>query len=358
MIGVRRPAVSVDACRRRSRPFRFLTASRLQLYGFAVAAIYASFLISVYRAGTWILDPRGVPVYTDFTSEWIGAVQALHGDAASLYDPASFIAVQAALVGPRPDLYPNCPYPPIFLLIIAPFAALDYGLAFAAWDVLTLLGCLVVVYAIVRRPAAIAVTLASPFTAWNLLAGQNGFLTAALLGASLLSLERRPLLAGVFIGCLTYKPQFGVLFPLALLAALQWRAIASAMITAALLASISAAAFGVGVWVAFPHELAAQTALNLLGETDCNWGNLQSVYGLVRTLHGSAAVAWSAQGLTTLVGAAAVWLVWRSRSRFALKAATLSAAALIAHPMLLPTTWPCSRFLRVSLRETKSVTDS
>ena len=65
---------------------------------------------------------------------------------------------------------------------------------------------------------------------------------------------------------------------------------------------------------------------------DSNWGYLQTVYGLIRNLHGSARLAWFAQGLTTLATAAIVWIVWRSRARYALKAATLSAAALIATP--------------------------
>jgi len=309
-----------------------LTASRLRLYGCAVAAIYACFFVSVYRAGSWIVGSVGAPVYTDFACGWIAAVQALNGQAASLYDPASFTAVQAAFVGPREDLYPNWPYPPTFLLIMAPFAALPYFYAFVAWDVMTLLGCLIVVYAIIRRPAAIAVVLASPFTAWNFLAAQNGFLTASLVGASLLALERRPALAGVLIGCLTYKPQFGVLFPVALVAAKQWRAIASAAITTALLAGASLAMFGAGAWGAFPRELLAQTDLNLLAGPDGNWGYLQSVYGLARTFLGGARLASLAQGLTTLAAAIVVWVVWRSRTRFSLKAAILSAAALIATP--------------------------
>ncbi len=139
-------------------------------------------------------------------------------------------------------------------------------------------------------------------------------------------------LAGVLIGCLTYKPQFGLLLPVALVATRQWRAVASAVITAALLAGASLAAFGAEVWQAFPQELLAQTELNLLAGSDSNWGYLQSVYGLVRTLHGGARLASLAQGLTTLAAAIVVWVVWRSRARFDLKAATLSAATLIATP--------------------------
>lgn len=193
-------------------PLGIFAKWRLHMYGYAIAAIYAAFLIAVYRAGTWLIDSGGTPVYTDFACAWAAAVQALHGDAAALYDPAEFLKIQAALVGPRDYFYPNWPYPPTFFLILAPFTILPYPYGFIAWDIATLLGLIVVVYLIVRSLPAVALVLASPFTMWNFLAGQNGFLTGSLLGGSLLLLERQPVLAGVFIGLLTYKPQFGICF--------------------------------------------------------------------------------------------------------------------------------------------------
>ena len=309
---------------------------RLHAYGYAIAAIYAAFLIAVYRAGTWLIDGAGVPVYSDFACAWAATVQALHADAAALYDPAEFAKIQAALVGPRDYFYPNWPYPPTFFLILAPFTALPYRYGFIAWDIATLLGLIVVVYLIVRRLPAVALVLASPFTMWNFLAGQNGFLTGSLLGASLLFLERQPMLAGVFIGLLTYKPQFGILLPVALAAARQWRAFASAAATAAIFAGLSIAVFGSDVWEALPRQLAAQTGEVLrAGGTDdpaAQWGYIQTVYGVVRDLHGGAALAWLVQGTATAGAAVIVWLVWRSSVRYALKAATLAAAALIATP--------------------------
>ena len=315
-----------------SRPLGIFAEWRLQVYGYAVAAIYAAFLVSVYRAGTWIVTSGWLPIYTDFACAWAAAVQALHGDATSLYDPSEFVKVQAALVGPRDYFYPNWPYPPTFLLILAPFTALPYLGAFITWDLATLLGLIVVVYLIIRRRPAIALVLASPFTAWNFLAAQNGFLTGSLLGAGLLFLESRPVLAGVFIGLLTYKPQFGILLPVALAASGRWRAVASAAVVAGLLTVASIAAFGTGVWAAFPRQLVAQSSVNFFGDPDGDWGYLQTVYGLTRSLHGSASLAWLAQGLTALTSAVIVWIVWRSQTRYALKAAILSAAALIATP--------------------------
>src|SRR5207253_2274437 len=306
---------------------------RLHAYGYAIAAVYAAFLIAVCRAGTWLIDGAGVPVYTDFACAWAAALQALHADATALYDPAEFAKVQAALVGPRDYFYPNWPYPPTFFLILAPFTGLPYPYGFIAWDLATLSGLIVVVYLIVRRRPVIALVLASPFTMWNFLAGQNGFLTGSLLGAALLFLERQPVLAGMFIGLLTYKPQFGILLPVALAAARQWRAFASAAATAAIFAGLSIVVFGTGVWEALPQQLAAQTGevLRAAGTDDpaAEWGYIQTVYGVVRNLNGGAMLAWLVQGATTAGAAIIVWLVWRSPVRYALKAATLAAAALI-----------------------------
>jgi hypothetical protein len=136
-----------------------LTQSRLQLYGYAIAIIYGAFLLSAYNAGNWIVDAKGIPIYTDFACEWIAAVQAMQGHSALLYDPATFVEMQAALVGPGADLYPNWPYPPIFLLIMAPFAALRYRYAFVAWDLTTLLACIAVIYAIIRNLAVSGVPI-------------------------------------------------------------------------------------------------------------------------------------------------------------------------------------------------------
>ncbi len=186
------------------------------------------------------------------------------------------------------------------------------------------------------RPSAIPLVLASPFTAWNFLAGQNGFLTGSLLGAALLCLQRRPVLAGIFIGCLSYKPQFGILLPVALIAARQWRAIASAAVTVVALAVLSAAAFGIGAWEMLPTGLLAQKNVVLLAggaaDADANWGHIQTIYGLVRELHGGGVFAILLHCAGALAVAVIVWRVWRSSASYDLKAAAVSAAALIATP--------------------------
>jgi arabinofuranan 3-O-arabinosyltransferase len=305
---------------------------RLQAYGYTLAAFYVACLVYVYWLGAWLVNAGGVPLYHDFTNIWVAATEALHGKAAAVYDQAAQMKAQEALVGAGQAVFSTWPYPPIYLLFLAPLGALFYVPAFITWQLATLLGCVAAVYFIVHRREAIALVLASPFTVCNVLTGQSGFVTTALLGGSLLFLERRPVLAGVFIGCLTYKPQFGILLPLALAAANQWRAFVSAAVTALILTGASIAAFGTGPWIAFPEELAAQANGTVFGNATNQWGYFQTVYGLIRYLDGSPTLAWLAQGLATFGTAVIVWFVWRSSVRYALKAATLSAGALIATP--------------------------
>jgi arabinofuranan 3-O-arabinosyltransferase len=306
---------------------------RLQAYGYSFAALYAFSFLLAYIWGIWPVDNTGTRVLFDFTEFWIAGTQALHGEASLVYDPLQFMEIQAAVAGPAAfnGAYPVLPYPPIFFLIMTPLAMLPFVVAFLTFNFATLLGYLGTVFLIVRRQPSIALVLASPFSVLNFLQGQTGFLRASLVGAALLTLERQPLLAGIFIGCLAYKPQLGVLFPVALVAARQWRAFISAGTTVTVLAGLSVACFGISPWESFLPALFAY-ADTIFGEVPPKWTYHQTVYGLVSFLHGNATLAWFAQTCTAAGVAVIVWLVWRSPMRYSLKAAMLSAATLLATP--------------------------
>lgn len=126
---------------------------------------------------------------------------------------------------------------------------MPYLTAFAVWIAATLALYLAAVYAVLpRRAAALAAITPLPVLL-NVLLGHNGFLTAGLVGLALASIERRrPWMAGIFLGLLTYKPQFGILFPVALLASREWRAFCSAAATGVIFALAAALAFGFEAW--------------------------------------------------------------------------------------------------------------
>ena len=258
---------------------------------------------------------------------------ALAGASVTAYDWQAHHAAQAALVGHDFQGALNWSYPPLFLFVAALLACLPYAVAFVSWVAATAAGYVVAIGAIARRWDAGFIACATPVFFANAIVGQNGFLSAALVGASLLFLKQRPVLSGVFLGLLTYKPQLGVLFPLALLLDRNWRALASASVTSAILIAMSWFAFGTQTFFAFLHFLPA-TSQAILTERGEDWNKMQSVYALARTLGAGDAAAWIAQGTTIALCVVLLIRLWRGHAPFELKAAFLAAAAMLTTPYL------------------------
>jgi hypothetical protein len=299
----------------------------------AIAAGYAGALALLFIRHQWIVDAQGRPIVTDFMEVWVAGRFALAGASVSAYDWQAHHAAQVALVGHDFQGSLNWSYPPVFLFVAALLACLPYAIAFAGWVAATAAGYAVAIGAIAKRWDAGLVACATPVFFANAIVGQNGFLSAALIGASLLFLKQRPVLSGVFLGLLTYKPQLGVLFPLALLLDRNWRALASAAVTSAILIAVSWFAFGTQTFLAFLRFLPA-TSQAILTERGEDWSKMQSVYALARTLGGGDATAWIAQGLTIALCIALLVWIWRRQDSFAVKAAFLASAAMLMTPYL------------------------
>src|SRR5581483_5135937 len=271
----------------------------------------------------WIVAVDGRPAPSDFLNVYSAGRLALDGQAAAAYDWDVLHATENALVGRAVTTYFGWHYPPPFLAVAALLASLPYATAFVAWLGVTLPLYLVTVRAIIRERIGWLLAGAFPALLPNIVPGQNGFLTASLIGGTLVLLERQPLLAGVCLGLLTYKPQFGILFPLVLLAGGYWRAIASAAVTAVALALGSLALFGTATWAAFFHWLPLTSqALFSQAAHHVDWSKFQSLFAVVRMLGGGATLAGTLQLALSAVAAMALWVMWRDRRiAFALKAA-------------------------------------
>jgi hypothetical protein len=98
--------------------------------------------------------------------------------------------------------------------------------------------------------------------------GQNGFLTAALFGGFLLLLQGLPIASGILLGLMTYKPQFGILLPVALICGGHWRALCSGVIATGFTIVASIMAFGPGTYANFIRylPLTSHASLTLGGE--------------------------------------------------------------------------------------------
>ncbi len=315
----------------------FATEERLRLYPLLLLAVSVAAVVALAATSHDGLDMFGRPLGTDFSQVYVAGLEALAGRPETPFDLPAHIAEQHKLFGENATY--GWHYPPFFLGLAAALAKLPYLAALAIWQATTLLAYLAVIFAILSptglsRLRILIAALAFPAVLVNLTHGQNGFLTAALLGAGLLLLERRPLAAGLFFGLLAYKPQFALALPVALLAGGYWTAIAAAVATAAALTLASLWAFGLAAWQAFFASLPVSRRL-LVEEGAIGFEKIQSVFAAVRLLGGDAPLAYAAQAAVTLVTLAALAWLWRTGADRRLRAAATIIAALLTTPYCL-----------------------
>ena len=229
-------------------------------------------------------------------------------------------------------------YPPSYLLLLLPFGSLGLVASLVAFQLITG-AALVAAVSIGARgdPWAKAIGLGAlvcPAASINVLDGQNGFLSAAILIAGLRLLDTRPLAAGAVLGLMTIKPQFAILAPVALLACREWRALLAAMASAAILIIASALVFGWDAWSIWLR----QTAINVVWpdakwiEYGRMWGD--SVWTCATVLGLPSLPATLLQAAFSLGAAVAVGLAFRYRLPH--RTPILLAATLLAAPHWSP----------------------
>ncbi len=308
--------------------------SPMQLVTLGLALVMAGYLAILVggfgKPDSWIIDDKGQIAFVDFTALYGAGRLALDGKAAFAYDWAAHAEAMSHAIGRTAQQFPF-PYPPTFLAVISPFAALPYVPALLTWIGITLALYLTTCATIVGRWQGAVWLGAMIVTLANIIAGQNGFLTAALMGSGLLLAPTRPILAGILLGTLAYKPHLGLLVPVALAAAGQWRAFASAAATVMVSSLAALALFGLEPWLAFFDNLSrfgAEVATERFSVTN----KLQSAYGFLATLGLPKAVAMPVQ--IAFSGALMVMtaVVWRGAAPYALKAAFLIVAATLVSP--------------------------
>jgi hypothetical protein len=304
----------------------------LFLFAFCVANLV--WLATALFTGSWLWDAAGRLISTDFLNVYAAGKLALSGAPVSAYDWPTHKQLEIQILGYDFKGYYGWHYPPFYLLVAAALATLPYAVAHAGWSAISFLPFAGAMRASAGNNSGYILALAAPALVANVLVGQNGFLTAALIGFALAFLEKRPLLAGVCLGLLTYKPHFGILFPVALIAASHWRAFFAAGVTALALALASVAAYGFEPWLAFLRWLPV-TSQAFLSEGRAEIEKMQSLFALLRTLGAAEWAAWSAQIVFSGAIAVVVWTIWRSRDHaYELKAAALGIGVLLATPYI------------------------
>jgi alpha-1,2-mannosyltransferase len=322
----------------------WLTRERVRLV--TLALLIAATLGAAFVAATsdGLNDRFGRPLGTDFSNVYAAGGYVLEGNAAAPYDPHKQYEREQAIFGADTQFY-GWHYPPFFLGLAALLATMPYWLALLLWQGVTLGFYLIAMRAVLTPPDGggrslvgdklwLLLALAYPAVFINLGHGHNGFLTAALFAGALALIDRRPLIAGILFGLIAYKPQFGLLIPLVLVASGRWRVFLSAAVTVAALALAVTLAFGIDVWAAF-FASTRFTRDVVLEQGGTGWYKIQSVFSWVRMWGGGIDLAYAAQGVVTLAIAATLAWLWRGRESFAMKAAALLVGTVLATPYVL-----------------------
>ncbi|WP_158284788.1 glycosyltransferase family 87 protein [Oricola cellulosilytica] len=278
--------------------------------------------------------PNGSPFGSDYVSFWVAAREVLAGRPEVPYSMPLFAQAQNAVFGDG-NFYAFF-YPPPYLAYLVPFGTLSYFPSLFLWLGLTFATAL---WTLVRitgyRWEVILIALAFPVTFLTIAHGQNAFLSAALFGGALVLLPTRPIVAGILIGLLTFKPQLGLLIPLALISSTNWRAFATATVTTALATGSSVILFGVETFSAFLAQ--GSYAMETLREGHVAWEKMVSVYAMMRVAGAPDIPAMAVQLLVSAIVAVIVIRAWRFGGGFSHeeRSAMLLIGSLLATPFSL-----------------------
>jgi hypothetical protein len=277
---------------------------------------------------------------------------ALDGRAAQAWNLAELHPVVVDVLGAEVGRFPFHYAPPL-LLVLAPIAALPYGVALAVWLVAGLAAFAVPLGLLRADAREVGPLAASPAVLEGVLHGQTGGFVAALLGGGLLLVERRPWVAGALLGGLLFKPQY-LLVPLVVLAvARHGRVLAACGASLALQVGLSAALFGSDVWPAF--VLNVPFASRVLLEGGVSWWKLTTVTAAALQLGASPTVAQVCQAVAALAATAAAAWMW-TRSGVPRGTAAALTAALLATPFAFGYDWMLlAPALLVAARDSRGV---
>ena len=310
---------------RRFRPLDLLLSRKaVELIAMFAAAMFFAY---VFLAVKFTLEGKQTYHFGDFFALWTSAVVTHAGDAAVNFDADALHLRQVAL-GMNPDGYNPFPYPPTFLLLLGPLGALPLHIAFYVFMVPAFLAYfLAMTWGRWREWGWAVGACVAPATAITLISGQTGYLSGALMVAGLRLLPLRPVWAGVMFGLLAYKPQLGVLVPVALIAMGAWRAVAAATATFFVGAVVSGAVYGFSLWGLWVHSL-VEYATRFHPVV----GYMPTIYANAVMLGASKGLAWGLQAVVSLPVGYIVWRAFRSEGASPRAAALLIVGTYLATP--------------------------
>ena len=267
----------------------------------------------------------------DFVNTWMGGRAALHGHPEQYFDYAHYNVALHKLFAANLPKY-NWSYPPHILLLIWPFGLLPYMASYVTWVAAGLGLFLWSASEGKFEKQHMLFLLFAPVVMVNILTGQNGLFTGAMLFTAVMNWDRRPTLAGVLFGLLTVKPQLVLLVPLVLILTKRWRVFGFAAATVAMMFAATSLIYGFHIWRDYLAEAALFQNRMMTHGVGLMLGMMPTAFMNARLMNAPLPLAWALQAITSALAlAATVWTFWRKRDPL-LSAALLFTASLLFTP--------------------------
>jgi alpha-1,2-mannosyltransferase len=301
--------------------------------------VWGLFAINIATPG--LRDREGHLKGADFLHFYVlGNIARMH-DGGMLYDARRQAALARQLIRQDPGETFLPAYGPQFSLLFIPFAGLPYGWAAAAWMLASALVYGVCCWLVLRvcshlrddRTTVLILAAAFPGFFYMVASGQNSALALiAFTTAFFCFRAERPLLAGMALGLLAYKPQFGVMAVVVFVLTLEWRVIAGALTTGAGQLAAGALYYGRAALDTYLKGLTQinQNAVALEPRAD-RMHSLRAFWRLLLPWPGIAFVLYGATALAVVV--VTVWC-WKSKAPLQLRYAVFLLGTVLVDPHL------------------------
>ena len=307
----------------------FVLAALFGVYGWAM-------VVATGSGHDGIIGPRFNALGVDWVIFLSAARAFFTGDLPHIYNQAWITEATNSqfadwLSVPLP--HPLFPYPPLYLLLVLPFAKLPVGWSLLLSQLAQFAALAWALRKLVPGRAYLFFLIGAflcPAASNNVVAGSNAVLVTALIVGGFSLLDARPLFAGILLGIVIFKPQYFPLLALALIATDQKPALIGMAAGVTVLFLLSAILFGPSLWLDWINVYLHPQQVAGVNATD--WGHSwdDSISTCISLL---GAPHWMATAAQMLAGVIALAVTWRAfRIRHPLRLAILLCAALLASP--------------------------
>ncbi|KQI73413.1 hypothetical protein AN191_00450 [Loktanella sp. 5RATIMAR09] len=193
----------------------------------------------------------------DFINLYVGGGLIADGNITTLFSQENYLRAVREIYG---ETYPvhNWSYPPTMFWVALGFSFFDYFFALFLWFALGAVLLFCATRALGLSPVWAVVIFLSPAGVFNLVTGQNGFVTAALITMAFAFASQRPGLAGLNWALLTMKPHLGIVALPLLVIHRRWKTIGAGGAFFACLAGSTLVVWGAEPWQRFLTETVQQ----------------------------------------------------------------------------------------------------